>query len=378
MDNIKIVTIWNTYGPYHLARVRALQKVFQDASVICFSHCATNRAEYPFFNLMPENGEVIVQKDESDLSFRQSFFSTWRLLKKHKPALVLACGYERSETLAAVIYARWFHKACFLMVDNQYDDSSRKKSIEFVKKLYLKIFDGYAYGGSPHYRYLVRLGVKLDRAVSGYNCVDNDAITSMAAQYRRGNTSMPPGEDYALCIGRLIEKKNWRRLLVAFRQYIDRIRPEKHPWKLMIVGDGPMRQEVEKLIWELALDDLVLMKGQVSCFSEIVRLNALAKLCVLASTHNEQWGLVVNEAMAAGRPVLVSQKCGCVEDLVCDGKNGFAFDPYSTQDIAEKLLWMHHNEDRLDEMGHCSHQMIENISPMHFAEKVRDLYERPG
>ncbi len=184
MNNIKIVTIWNTYGPYHIARVQALQKVFPDASVICFSHCATNRAEYPFFNLTPKNGEVIVQKDQSDLSFRQSFISTLRLLKKHEPVLILACGYERPETLAAVIYARWHHKTCFLMVENQYEDRRRKRSIEFVKYLYLKLFDGCVYGGLSQYRYLVRLGMKPDIAVSGYACVDNDAIARKAEEIR--------------------------------------------------------------------------------------------------------------------------------------------------------------------------------------------------
>ena len=118
-----IVTIWNTYGPYHIARVRALEEVFRNVSVICFSHCATNHKEYPFFRTTSMNGEVIVQKDAAELTFTESFVSTLRLLKKHDPTLVLVCGYERPETLAAVIYARWHHKACFLMLDNSYNSS---------------------------------------------------------------------------------------------------------------------------------------------------------------------------------------------------------------------------------------------------------------
>jgi glycosyltransferase involved in cell wall biosynthesis len=134
--------------------------------------------------------------------------------------------------------------------------------------------------------------------------------------------------------------------------------------------------EVEKQIRHLDLNEMVVMMGQVDSFEEVVRLNASSKLIILASHHNEQWGLVVNEAMAAARPVLVSQKCGCAEDLVCDGKNGFTFDPFSTHDLAEKLLWMHHHEDRLEEMGRCGRHMIDNYSPKRFAEKVKALYER--
>ncbi len=322
------------------------------------------------------NGEVIVAKDESELSFGQSFFSTLSLLKKHEPDLVLTCGYERPETFAAVLYARWFRTACFLMMDNQYEDHRRKRVIEAVKKLYLKLFDGYVYGGFPHHRYLIRLGVQSDKAVSGYNCVDNDAITSLAAEAREKNACVPPEEGYVLCIGRLIEKKNWWRLLLAYRQYVACISPEKQPWKLVIAGDGPMRGEIVRQVREVGLDEMVVMKGQVNSFDEIVRLNVFAKICVLASAHNEQWGLVVNEAMAAGRPVLVSEKCGCAEDLIRDGKNGFTFDPYSIQDLTEKLVWMHRHENRLEEMGRCGREIIENYSPRFFAEKIKRLYER--
>ena len=80
--------------------------------------------------------------------------------------------------------------------------------------------------------------------------------------------------------------------------------------------------------------------------------------------------------MAAGRPVLVSQKCGCAEDLVSDGKNGFTFDPYSTQDLADKLVWMHHHDDCLEEFGCCGREIIENYSLRLFAEKIQRLYER--
>jgi glycosyltransferase involved in cell wall biosynthesis len=376
LDAPRIVTIWNTYGPYHIARVRALQGAFQSPSLICFSHCATNHREYPFFNITQENAEVIVGKDEADSSFFEAFSSTLRLLRKHNPDLILACGYERPETVGAVAYAATHGKSCFLMMDNRYEDRVRKRSVELIKSIYLKLFDGYVYAGVAHRRYLIRLGLAIDKAVSGYDCVDNEAISSLASEVRKSMSQLAKSEAYVLSIGRLIEKKNWARLLAAYRQYVDSIGPKERPWKLVIAGDGPMRQEVEREISRLDLSESVRLTGQINTFEEIVRLHALAKLFVLASHHNEQWGLVVNEAMAASRPVLVSRECGCAENLVREGSNGFTFDPYSPQDLAQRMVWMHDHEDQLDKMGRSGYAIIAEYSPRRFAENVRALWEQ--
>ena len=60
-------------------------------------------------------------------------------------------------------------------------------------------------------------------------------------------------------------------------------------------------------------------------------------LIITAFVHasaSEQWGLVVNEAMAAGLPVIVSERCGCAPDLVREGVNGLTFDPCDVAELA--------------------------------------------
>ena len=68
-------------------------------------------------------------------------------------------------------------------------------------------------------------------------------------------------------------------------------------------------------------------------YDELPAFYGLARAFVHAST-TEQWGLVVNEAMAAGLPVLVSDRCGCAQDLVRNGVNGFTFDPCDVEELA--------------------------------------------
>jgi glycosyltransferase involved in cell wall biosynthesis len=76
-----------------------------------------------------------------------------------------------------------------------------------------------------------------------------------------------------------------------------------------------------------------------------------AKALILPS-WSDQWGLVVNEAMACGLPVLVSEKCGCAPDLVVNGKNGFTFDPNDPEEFLkgmEKIIDLAGNRQVKDE-----------------------------
>ena len=93
---------------------------------------------------------------------------------------------------------------------------------------------------------------------------------------------------------------------------------------------------------------------------------ALAKAFVHAST-TEQWGLVVNEAIASGLPVIVSERCGCAPELVQD--NGFTFDPTDEHELAVRLLEMAllSDDDRERLIG-ASRAIAARLEPDHFGE----------
>jgi glycosyltransferase involved in cell wall biosynthesis len=86
---------------------------------------------------------------------------------------------------------------------------------------------------------------------------------------------------------------------------------------------------------------------------------------ILAST-SEQWGLVVNEAMASGLPVLVSNRCGCAQTLVADGINGLTFDPFDRMAIA-KALSIIAEHPALNQLGAASLERIADWGPERFA-----------
>jgi 1,2-diacylglycerol 3-alpha-glucosyltransferase len=106
-------------------------------------------------------------------------------------------------------------------------------------------------------------------------------------------------------------------------------------WHLVILGDGPLKADLQSLISELDLQDFVLLPG-FKQYDDLPACYGFANALILAST-TEQWGLVVNEGMAAGLPIIVSGRCGCVPELVHDGVNGFQFDPHDEQRLAELM-----------------------------------------
>jgi glycosyltransferase involved in cell wall biosynthesis len=96
--------------------------------------------------------------------------------------------------------------------------------------------------------------------------------------------------------------------------------------------------------------------------------------CFVLPSSREPWGLVVNEAMASGLPVIVSDRCGCAEDLVANGTNGYLFDPANDEELSRRLLAMSAApESQRKQMGRKSLEIIDGYSPRHWAEEVARL-----
>src|SRR4029453_9959761 len=138
------------------------------------------------------------------------------------------------------------------------------------------------------------------------------------------------------------------------------------PWDLVLLGDGPLKADLCRQISDLQLFGRVHLPGFVQ-YRELPAYYGLADVFVHAST-TEQWGLVVNEAMATGLPVIVSNRCGCVPDLVAEGKNGFTFNPESVEDLSKLMMDMSRLSERcLEEMREESRRIVAGFTPAHFA-----------
>jgi glycosyltransferase involved in cell wall biosynthesis len=216
-----------------------------------------------------------------------------------------------------------------------------------------------------------------ERVFIGYDVVDNEywgRVTQEAVreQDKWRRLYNLPAERFFLTVCRFVPKKNLPGLLRAYALYA--CLASGSPWHLVIAGTGPMEEEIRSLIAQLGLGELVHLPGYLSA-EQLGPLYALASTFILPSLYSEQWGLVVNEAMAARLPVLVSNICGCAPDLVIEGVTGFTFDPRDERRLAELMLRMHSGEVDLKKMGRAAQKHIANYSPDLFARNLLQAAE---
>ena len=207
-----------------------------------------------------------------------------------------------------------------------------------------------------------------ERIFTGYDTVDNAYFTAGAEQARkearrlRRELSLP--QRYFVTTCRFIEKKNIFRLLKAYSIY--RQQTGSDAWALVLLGDGQLKDDYLQCCQELRLEQSVIFPG-FKQYHELPIYYALADAYIQAST-TEQWGLVVNEAMACSLPVIVSEHCGCAVDLVKEGCNGFTFDPYDVDALAGLMCKLSEDESMRETMGKESLNIISRWTPGTFAE----------
>ena len=163
----------------------------------------------------------------------------------------------------------------------------------------------------------------------------------------------------------MIPEKNLSRLIDAYGMY--RKQSGSDAWDLVLVGSGPGEITLRQQVSQNRIRG-VLFAGNCQ-IHELPLYYAHAKCFVLPST-SEPWGLVVNEAMASGLPVLASNRCGCVRDLVHDGVNGFTFDPFNQKSLIESLLNISSGSVSLEDLAANGRKIIAQYTPQLFAQRA--------
>ncbi len=151
-----------------------------------------------------------------------------------------------------------------------------------------------------------------ERVVAIANGVDVQAVRDMASSTTVPADWTPPQEPYCVCVAALNEKKAHDTLLRAFAQVHE-------PVRLILVGDGPLRADLTRLVAELGLAERVEFAG-VQPPPVVAKLLARAQCAVLAS-RNEPFGIAAVEAMAVGTPVIATH-VGGLREIVTDGETG--------------------------------------------------------
>jgi 1,2-diacylglycerol 3-alpha-glucosyltransferase len=356
-------------GPYHRARLRAASA---RAPLVAIEVCSVDQTHRQKRGPDPAAFDKVTLFDDADVNTRRHPAIRRRVaegLAQLDPTVVVVPGWSHPAALAMLEWSSSRRRPAVLMSASTAHDARRRWWREAIKRRIVAIGSAGLAGGASQSAYLRALGMAEGTIFQGYDAVDNTYFAEQATRVRdmaeaeRARLGLP--ERYFLASGRFIAEKNLRRLLDAYAHY--RQWAGADAWHLVLLGDGELRAEVESRIARADLAGAVILPG-FRQYDELPLYYGLAGAFVLASM-SETWGLVINEAMASGLPVIVSERCGCASDLVQDGVNGFTFDPCDVEELAGLMHQVAAMPDgQRDEMAEAGHRIIADWGPERFAD----------
>jgi glycosyltransferase involved in cell wall biosynthesis len=364
--------------PYHEARLRAVATQMPlRVSVVQLAGRDAFRALQPAVQA-DENIDrrtLFPDKRYHDIDGRAMVRGLQTLLDELRPNVVCINGWSSGGCIAALGWCVANRVPAIMMSESTAYDHQRQRWKEAIKRHIVGLCSASLVGGTAHRDYIAELGAPLDHVFMGYDAVDNDHFRNGAERARRAESflrqklSLPPA--YFMACSRFEAKKNLLGLLRGYARYRELV--SSTPWSLVVVGDGGLKGELFALRHRLGLEEHVLFPGAKN-YQELPSYYGLAGAFVHAST-TEQWGLVVNEAMAAGLPVLVSKCCGCAPDLVVPGSNGLLFDPNDVSSIANAMVEIADGSYGRRAMGRNSQKIVGRWSLTRFAEGLNEAVE---
>jgi glycosyltransferase involved in cell wall biosynthesis len=218
--------------------------------------------------------------------------------------------------------------------------------------------------GALAHRYLVEtIRVPADRIVEGGMCAE-----PVPDHIRRGPRARSNGDPLIyLFIGQMIGRKGVPHLLRAAHLLKARSGANAH-FTILLLGDGPERQQYEALACRMGIHDQVRFLGHIPP-GQIWHWYEQADVFVLP-TLQDNWPLVVPEAMSMGLPVLLSKYAGAVPDLIREGDNGYSFDPQDHEDLASRLEEYLRNPQLVRKHGECSLKLVSRYNPVRAADAI--------
>jgi 1,2-diacylglycerol 3-alpha-glucosyltransferase len=324
-----------------------------------------------------------VYKDE--IKFRYEVLPSWRqrlgrynllinrgvfsALNRLRPDAVLCGGYNYMASWQAALWARANRVPLLLWSESTaLDKRGGHAPVEFMKARFLSMCEAFVVPGKSSLRYLQELGIGTKKIFTAPNAVDNVLFSALAEQVWRNESrvrsrhSLPAR--FFLYVGRMVAAKGVFELLEAYAQINPQMRRQIG---LVFVGDGPDLMKMKEAA-------AVIETGTIQ-FVGFVHREELADFYALSEalifpTHSDTWGLVVNEAMACGMPVIVSNVAGCAEDLVQDGWNGFVVPPSEPNQLAMAMARVAQDSELRRKMTANSRKRIAEYSPSKWAEGV--------
>ena len=294
-------------------------------------------------------------------------------LWKQQPDVIICGGWHHFTHWLAFVYARMTKTPLQIWSESTLKDERSSSNIKHKLKAWIvNQADGYIVPGNAQKNYLVNLKAREDRIYIASNAVDSDFFTSQAQYYRQQKAvwkeKLGINGCVILYVGRLIDEKGIPELLEAFTKLSG-----NKQVTLVIVGNGSQATEYHSYTQQLKLDNVVFAGFQTQ--SALPQYYGIADIFVFP-TKSDPWGLVLNEAMAAGLPIVCSDAAGAAPDLVVNGKNGYLVPVGDVEKLSEALQILVEDESLREKMGLHSSEIIADYTPQKMAQGLKKAIQR--
>ncbi|MFM5931849.1 MAG: glycosyltransferase [Novosphingobium sp.] len=330
-----VALVWAQFAAYHVDRCEAVARRLDGRAEVLAVEVATASKVYAWEPSGSVAGAHKItlfpgQSYEQIAPF-QRFKAMFRALR-HCDWVMIGISYADP----SIIMLTWALRLCGVKLvvfsESKDDDKPRKASRERVKRLVLSCYHGAIVGATRHIAYMRKLGFGSRPVLPGYDGVGLERIRRQA-----GGKLAPDGHPFTdrdfVFVGRFVDKKNLINLLEGYALYVQAAGPAAR--RLVLAGSGADEPEMRSVIARHGLGERVVFPGFLT--AEQVSVLLARSLALVLVSREEQWGLVVNEALALGLPAIVSHQVGSGDVLVRDGGNGFVVDSESPHQIATAM-----------------------------------------
>ncbi len=288
-------------------------------------------------------------------------YSALKLFEKIQPDILIVMGWDIPMYWMALYYALR-HKKKIILINGstEFEKSIQRFLFRPMVKFFIKNTDAFITYGTRSTKYLISLGAIKKKIFQGIYPADTASFqtpTIVSKQKLRNKLHISDKLTF-LYVGQIIKRKNLLTLIKAFKHVSDKA-------NLILVGDGDLVGKLKKYIQTEAISNVTFF-GPLER-SDLTVAYQISDVFVLPSTE-EVWGLVVNEAMFFSLPLIVSNRCGCVSDLIHEGINGFTFQPLDVDALVQLLDFYCNSQVKIAKMGEFSKHIITKCTPKGFAQ----------
>lgn len=350
---VRLMVLTSIIAPYRIPVFNALADLEGiELRVIYLAETAPNR-DWPIYRDEIRHDYAILEQIAAMRTGHSCMHLSGGILhelRTWRPDVVVGGGWDQPVILVAHLLRRVFgYRFSWWVESTERDLRSRLRIPTSFKKLLLAGSDSVIVPGTASTQYVERLGARPERIAVAPNAVDMRFFSA-----HRRDTRSPVARCKFLYVGRLHSTKGLDTLLDAWRLL------RSHLANLTIVGDGPARSHLARRVTLEGLSS-VHLTGHLNR-EALAAEYASADVFVFPSL-SDPWGLVLNEAMAFGLPVVTTPAPGAVYDLVTDGWNGFVVPPKDAVALAESMKELAADPIRRAEMGHRSLERIADFDP---------------